>query len=105
MIFSDRSFITDRVSYYKKGKTTTWLDGTEGDDAYFEAVKKQVKGLYSYSAGILNNDFYKYVEEALPEEYRSKVDPEWVAPHGPAPAEPDPTPTPTPAATATPAAN
>lgn len=105
VIFSDRSFITDRVSYYKKGKTTTWLDGTEGDDAYFEAVKKQVKGLYSYSAGILNNNFYKYVEEALPEEYRSKVDPEWVAPHGPAPAEPDPTPTPTPAATATPVAN
>lgn len=88
VIFSDRSFITDRVSYYKKGKTTTWLDGTEEDEEYFEAVKKQVKGLYSYAAGILNNDFYRYVEEALPEEYHSKVDPEWTAPHGPAVEEP-----------------
>ena len=43
--------------------------------------KSQVKGLYNYSAGILNQNFYKYVEEALPEEYHSKVDPEWIAPH------------------------
>lgn len=87
VIFSDRSFITDRVSYNKKGKETVWLDGSEGDDDYLEAVKKQVKGLYNYSAGILNNDFYRYVEEALPEEYRSQVDPEWVAPHPPVPEE------------------
>lgn len=89
VIFSDRSFITDRVSYYKKGKTTEWLNGTEEDEEYFEAVKKQVKGLYNYAAGILNNDFYRYVEEALPEEYHSKVDPDWVAPHGPAVEEPE----------------
>lgn len=86
-IFSDRSFITDRVSYYKKGKEIIWLDGTEGDEAYYEAVKKQVKGLYNYAAGILNNDFYKYVEEALPEEYHSQIDPEWIAPKPPAPKE------------------
>lgn len=87
VIFSDRSFITDRVSYYKKGKEITWLDGSEGDEEYYEAVKKLVKGLYNYSAGILNNDFYRYVEEALPEEYHSQVDPEWIAPHPPAPKE------------------
>lgn len=39
--------------------------------------------MYNYSAGILNNDFYRYVEEALPEEYHSQVDPEWIAPHPP----------------------
>ena len=87
VIFSDRSFITDRVSYYKKGKEVTWLDGTEDDEEYYEAIKKQVKGLYNYSAGILNNDFYKYVEEALPEEYHSQIDPEWIAPKPPAPKE------------------
>lgn len=86
-IFSDRSFITDRVSYYKKGKEITWLDGTEGDEEYYEAIKKQVKGLYNYSAGILNNDFYRYVEEALPEEYHSRIDPDWIAPKPPAPKE------------------
>lgn len=99
VIFSDRSFITDRVSYYKKGKTTEWLNGTEEDEEYFEAVKKQVKGLYNYAAGILNNDFYRYVEEALPEEYHSKVDPDWVAPHGPAVEEPETVPETTAAST------
>lgn len=100
-IFSDRSFITDRVSYYKKGKEVTWLDGTEGDEEYYEAVKKQVKGLYNYAAGILNNDFYRYVEEALPEEYHSQIDPDWIAPKPPAPK---PTPEPTPEVTEAPQA-
>lgn len=86
-IFSDRSFITDRVSYCKKSKETIWLDGTEGDEEYYEAIKKQVKGLYSYAAGILNNDFYRYVEEALPEEYHSRIDPDWIAPKPPTPKE------------------
>ena len=81
VVFSDRSFITDKVSYNKKKKEVTWKDGVEPDDEYLEAVKSQVKGLYNYSAGILNNNFYKYVEEALPEEYHSKIDPDWIAPH------------------------
>ncbi len=81
VIFADRSFITDKVSYNKKSKEVVWADGVEPDDEYLDAVKSQVKGLYNYSAGILNQNFYKYVEEALPEEYHSKVDPEWIAPH------------------------
>lgn len=87
VIFSDRSFITDKVNYYKKGKRTTWVDGVEEDEAYFQDIKKQVKGLYQYAAGILNDNFYKYVEEALPLEYHSEIDPEWVAPHAPKPKE------------------
>lgn len=94
-IFSDRSFITDRVSYNKKSKEIIWKDGSE-DEAYYEAVKKQVKGLYGYAAGILNNDFYRYVEEALPEEYHSKIDPEWIAPRPPAPKTEEPEQTPAP---------
>ena len=83
VIFSDRSFISDRVSYNKKGKEIIWKEGCEEDEEYYEAVKKQVKGLYGYAAGILNNDFYRYVEEALPEQYRSKVDEDWIAPKPP----------------------
>ncbi len=83
VIFSDRSFISDRVSYNKKSKEIIWKDGFEEDEEYYEAVKKQVKGLYGYAAGILNNDFYRYVEEALPEEYRSKIDEDWIAPKPP----------------------
>lgn len=83
VIFSDRSFITDRVSYYKKGKEITWLNDAAEDEAYYETVKKQVRSLYNYAAGILNNDFYRYVQEALPEEYHSRIDPEWIAPRSP----------------------
>lgn len=94
VIFSDRSYVTDRVIYNRKGnEPLTWRDGTEGDEEYHEAMKKQVKGLVNYSSGILNNDFYRYVEEALPEEYRSQIDPEWIAPHPPGPK---PTPLPGP---------
>lgn len=83
VIFSDRSFITDRVSYNKKGQTI-WADGRE-DDAYLKEVRARVDALHTYCAGILNNDFYRYVQEALPEEYRygDDIDPEWIAPHPP----------------------
>ncbi len=81
VVFADRSFITDRVAYNKKAKTTTYAEGFEEDEEYYQAVKSQVKSLYNYSAGILNNNFYHYVEQALPEEYHSKIDPEWIAPH------------------------
>lgn len=85
VVFSDRSFITDLVQYNKKAKSTVWTDGTEANDEYFAVIQKQVRGLFNYTDSILNNDFYRYVEEALPEEYRSKIDPEWISPHPPAP--------------------
>ena len=81
VVFADRSFITDKVSYNKKKKEVIWKEGVEPDEEYLEAVKNQVKGLYHYSAGILNQNFYKYVEESLPEEYHSRIDPDWIAPH------------------------
>ncbi len=94
VIFKDRSFITDRVIYNSKSKEIVWREGWEEDEEYFEAIRSQVKGLYNYSANILNNDFYRYVEENLPEEYHSRVDPEWTAPKPPAPS-PSPEETPT----------
>lgn len=91
VIFLDRSFITDYVSYNRKG-ATIWLTDEE-DEEYLSAVQSQVKALYNYAAGILNNDFYRYVQEALPEEYRygNYVDREWTAPHQSQPEEPEPT--------------
>lgn len=81
LIFSDRSFITNRLSYYKKDGTFTWNEGYTQNEDYEAAMKKQVRGLYNYAAGILNNDFYRYVMDVLPEEYQSRIDPEWTAPH------------------------
>lgn len=81
VIFSDRSFITDRVLYHKTTGHTEWADGMEPDEEYLDVIKKQVRGLYNYTAGILNNDFYRYVLDALPEEYHPHIDPDWTAPH------------------------
>lgn len=65
VIFSDRSFITDEIMYNRKAKTTESRTEAPVDEEYFSAMKKQVKGIYEYSAGILNDDFYRYVAEAL----------------------------------------
>lgn len=81
VIFSDRSFITDRVLYHKTTGHTEWTDGGEPNEEYLDIIKKQVRSLYSYTAGILNNDFYRYVLDALPEEYHPHIDPDWTAPH------------------------
>lgn len=89
VIFSDRSFITDIVSYNKKSAEILWRDGYEENEEYYEAVASQVKSLYNYSVNILNNDFYSYVLENLPEEYHPRIDPEWIAPKPPAP-KPEP---------------
>ncbi|MCH5270054.1 MAG: sulfatase-like hydrolase/transferase [Lachnospiraceae bacterium] len=89
VIFKDRSFITESVSYNNKSKEIIWREGYEENEEYYDAVKSQVKGLYNYSANILNNDFYRYVLENLPEEYHPKIDPEWTAPKPPTP-KPDP---------------
>lgn len=81
VIFSDRSFITDRVHYNKTAGVTEWTDDAEPDEEYLSIIKKQVRGLYSYTAGILNHDFYRSVLAALPEEYHPQIDPDWIAPH------------------------
>lgn len=83
VIFSDRSFITDRVRYNKTARVTEWAEGIEPDEEYLDVIRAQVRGLYSYSAGILNNDFYRYVLDALPDEYHPQIDPDWTAPHPP----------------------
>lgn len=69
VIFANKSFITDTISYNKKAKLTESRTGDPVDEEYFEAMKSMVKAIYDYSAGVLNNDFYKYVADALPEEY------------------------------------
>ncbi len=62
VIFSDRSFISDSVEYNKKTKEKVF-NGADVTEEDYEALKKTVKTIYDYSAGILNQDFYRYVKE------------------------------------------
>lgn len=65
VIFSDRSFITDKVIYVKKTKEVIPRTDEAVTEEYMDRIKKEVKNRYNYSAGILNQDYYKYVQEAL----------------------------------------
>ena len=69
VIFSNKSFITDTISYNKKAKETLSRTEEPVDETYFKNMQSMVKAIYEFSAGVLNNDFYKYVAAALPEEY------------------------------------
>ncbi len=62
VIFSDRSFITDTMQYNKKTKELIYTGEGVAEEEY-EKMRSLVKTIYDYSAGILNQDFYRYVEE------------------------------------------
>lgn len=80
VIFNDRSFITDKVIYNRKTKSTVWKEELPAQEAeqYLEQKKQEVKDRYQFSAYILRKDFYHDIVEALPEEYRRPApNPAW----------------------------
>ena len=64
VVFSDRSFMTDDVIYNASNKKITSRDGAEISDEYISSMRSYVRALFQYSAGILNDDFFKYVHKA-----------------------------------------
>ncbi len=67
VIFNNRSFVTDTVYYDKKAKTTTWKRELtpEQQAAYMEYMKAEVKRRYSFSAYILQENYYQIVRDCL----------------------------------------
>ena len=65
VVFSNRSFVTDIVSYNKKtGEVLARTDAPVSDE-YVNRMKDYVKMLYKHSAGILNNNYYSYFAQAV----------------------------------------
>lgn len=64
VVFADRSFITDKLIYNSEIGEKISRTGEPVDETYFEQMRTTVKGLFEYSAGILNGDFYRYVNQA-----------------------------------------
>lgn len=64
VVFANRSFITDYVIYNAKENSLVWRK-EEVSEEYVKNVKEYVKMLFQYSAGILNDDFFRYVDEAV----------------------------------------
>lgn len=73
VIFNDRSFVTDSVTYRKKGKETVWRKDADGNDliaddrkeAYFSEVQQEVKDRYQFSAYFLRENYYSDIKQAL----------------------------------------
>ncbi|MGE4484941.1 MAG: LTA synthase family protein [Oscillospiraceae bacterium] len=61
VIFSNRSFITDLGRYNSKKDVFTPNEGAEIPDGYAAGILKEVNDKFSYSAKILDNDYYAAV--------------------------------------------
>lgn len=65
VVFSNRSFITDKMSYNKATGEVISFTQEDVDAEYVETMKQVVKQLCDYSAGILTQDFFRYVNQAV----------------------------------------
>lgn len=61
VIFSNRSWITDRAMYNTQTGKVVFTDGTKEDKAYVTAMNKTVADKFKYSAKILETDYYRKV--------------------------------------------
>lgn len=65
VIFADRSYIAEDMSYNKVTGETVSNTGEAVDEEYARQMKQQVRQLYNYSTGILDLNFFHYVEQAV----------------------------------------
>lgn len=64
VVFQDRSFITDRLMYRSSGRKVTVLDAVlEGQEleSYLQERINAVNDKFTYSARIIDNDYYGYL--------------------------------------------
>lgn len=61
VIFSNRSWITDRAIYNSAADTVRFMDGTDYDKEYVRKVNRVVSDKFKYSAKILETDYYRKV--------------------------------------------
>ena len=67
VIFNDRSFMTDHMSYNANNGEIKSFDGSEISEEYVEAMKLIVKNKFSIADAINENDYYRYIHEAVDE--------------------------------------
>lgn len=63
VMFSDRSYVTDKVFYNARTGEAVSRDGTEPDAEYIEKKSEEVKQRFRYSSRILDDDYYRIVLE------------------------------------------
>lgn len=65
VVFSDRSFIMEDMSYNKVTGEVINSAQEAVDEEYVQEMKQKVRQLYNYSTGILDLDFFHYVEQSV----------------------------------------
>lgn len=65
VMFNDRSFITDRVSYNANTGEIRSIDGSQIDESYVEYMQTVVKNKFSMAESICDYDYYRYIDEAV----------------------------------------
>ena len=67
VIFNNRSFVTDTVIYDKKAKATTWKKELteEQKKIYMDYMTAEVKRRYSFSAYVLQENYYQIIQDCL----------------------------------------
>lgn len=61
VVFSNRSFITDKAMYNSVTKEVTNLTDNPIDEDYIKNINKEVSGKFVFSAEILDRDYYSHV--------------------------------------------
>ncbi len=72
VMFNDRSFITDKISYNENTGEVKSLDGKPIDEDYVEAKVVQVRNKFSMAEKICDYDYYKYIDDYINKEGKSR---------------------------------
>lgn len=65
VMFTNRSFITDKGVYNSRTKAFTPYEGVEVDDGYKDRILKQAEGRFAAAAKVLELDYYDKIREYL----------------------------------------
>ncbi len=68
VMFSNQSYITDKVMYNSKNGQVTYLTDEELPEDYVKTVAAIVKNKFNISASIITKDYYSYLEKELSKE-------------------------------------
>ncbi len=61
VVFSNRSWITDKARYNTSSNSVEYSSGHNADKSYIEAINKIVSNKFKYSAKIIETDYYNKV--------------------------------------------
>lgn len=68
VMFSNKSYITDKVMYNSKNGEVTKLTDEELPEDYVKTVSTIVRNKFNISAAIITEDYYSYLKEYLPKQ-------------------------------------